>query len=293
VVIRYHKVTVAVIAAVFLVLFFSGKNTYSVQGCRNMQASILIVDESGANKLSGSSVGALPDSPFKKYVTNISQHILLKIEETAQCNGDLKSLPEIKLVFVYRPLVTSPNSSIKEPFELKQPPNTFKQLDSPWAKLAISSSPKLVVNAMFVWSERQFLLDQAVLSDASASIANPLLPIDDHIFGGFLQDYTDSVLLAASPEAKAAAQVSMAKRLPPEINWLFRHAWQSTFAPFSMEVDHALRATVQRGELSYAELTNVLVDQLLSTTKSQYCYSSVVDLPEIFTIDKYKIYQLH
>jgi hypothetical protein len=60
-----------------------------------------------------------------------------------------------------------------------------------------------------------------------------------------------------------------------------------------MEVENALRATIQRGEVGYAELTNVLVDQFLSTTKPKVCYSSVVDLQEIFTIDKYKINQLH
>jgi hypothetical protein len=295
---RHYKAIVVMIT-VFLIFLFFVKNTYSVSGCKNMQASILIVDESDDNQLSGSSVGALPDSPFKKYVTTISQHILPKIEEIDQCHGDLKNPPEVKLVFIYRPLVASTKSLIKEPFELKQPPDAFKYLDSPWAKLAISSSPKLLVNAMFVWSERQFLLDQAVLSDAS--IINPLLPItsdtgkaiEAYVFEQFLQSYIDSVLMAASPEAKNLAQANMAKRLPPEVYWLFSHAWQSTFAPFQMEVENALRATIQRGEVGYAELTNVLVDQFLSTTKPKVCYSSVVDMQEIFTTDKYKINQLH
>jgi hypothetical protein len=290
---RHHKVIVAIIATVFVVFLFSVKNTHSVTGCKNMQASILIVDESGENKLSGSSVSALPDSPFKKYVVTISQHILPKIEESAQCRENLKSPPEVKLVFVYRPLVASPKSLIKEPFELKQPPNTFKHLDSPWAKLAISSSPKLVMNAVFVWSERQFLSDQAVLSDASTSITNPLLPIDDQLFGKFVRDYTESVLLAASPGTRSSAQVSISERLPKDILWLFRHAWQSTRGPFGGFVLSALDNATKQMTDKYVYLTEILLNHHFSSERTNLHYDSILSLKDLLPLDKYRINKLH
>ncbi|MCC3428461.1 MAG: hypothetical protein JGK12_32295 [Microcoleus sp. PH2017_01_SCD_O_A] len=67
-----------------------------------MQTSIQSIDETGGRQFSGTSVDSLPDSPFKNYATTISQHVRAKIDGMAQCHGDLKSSPEVKLFFVYR-----------------------------------------------------------------------------------------------------------------------------------------------------------------------------------------------
>ncbi|MCC8455761.1 hypothetical protein LMJ43_36465, partial [Streptomyces rochei] len=162
-----------------------------------------------------------------------------------------------------------------------------RHLDSPWVKLTFSRSPTLVVRAVFLWNERQFLFDQALMSGIRASPTNPLLPIDQPIFRQFLQDYTDSVLLAPSSEAQSAAQASISKRLPPEILWLFRHAWQSTLAPFSMEVNHALGLAVGRAASGYTDLTKALVDQFFASETTELRYESVLDLKDLFTLDQY------
>jgi hypothetical protein len=259
-----------------------------------MQTSIQIIDESGGRRLSGTSVTTLEDSPFKNYVTTISKHVSAKIDEMAQCHGDLKSSPEVKLFFVYRPLVASTSAPIGTPFNLEPTQsNGTRHLDSPWVKLTFSRSPMLVVRAVFVWNERQFLLDQALMSGIRASPTKPLVPIDDRIFGQFVQDYTDSVLLAPSPEARSAAQASISKRLPAEILWLFRHAWQSTLAPFSMEVGHALRSTVERAAIGYIDLTKALVNQFFASETTESRYESVLDLKNVFTLDHYRVNQLH
>jgi hypothetical protein len=255
-----------------------------------MQISVKIIDESGGKRLSGTSIATLEDSPFKNYVTTVSKHVSTKIGETLQCSGTLKSSPEIELFFVYRPLVGSGIA----PFDLeRKKSDRMRHLDSPWVKVTIDSSSKSIVRAAFVWSERQFLLDQVLLSGARASPTKTLLPIDDRVFDRYVQEYTNSVLLAASPEARSAAQASITKRLPAEILWLFRKAWQSTFAPFSMEVDNALTATIQRGESGYTDVTKVLVDRFLESAKIEVGYKSILDLKDIFASDKYRINQLH
>lgn len=160
-------------------------------------------------------------------------------------------------------------------------------------KLTIDGSPKPIVRAAFVWSERQFLFDQALLSSGRSSPTKTLLSIDEQIFGQYVGDYTNSVLLAASPEAKSVAQANISKRLPAEILWLFRKAWQSTFAPFLMEVDNALRSTIQRGESGYTDIAKVLVDRFLESAKIEIGYKSILDLKDIFASDKYRINKLH
>jgi hypothetical protein len=259
-----------------------------------MQTSIQIIDESGGRQLSGTSVATLEDSPFKNYVTTISKHLSAKIDEMAQCHGDLKSSPEIKLFFVYRPLVASTSAPIGTPFNLERTQsNSTRHLDSPWVKLTFSRSPMLVVRAVFVWNERQFLLDQALMSGIRAPPNNSLVPIDDRIFEQFVQDYTDSVLLAPSPEARPAAQASISKRLPPEILWLFRHAWQTTRGPFSTMVASTLRSTIKQAASGYTDLTKTLVDQFFASETTEMRYESVLDLKELFTLDHYQVNQHH
>jgi hypothetical protein len=266
------------------------KSTYSKQSCQNIQTSIQIIDESGGRRLSGTSVATLENSPFKNYVTTISKHVSAKIDKIAQCYGDLKSSPEVKLFFVYRPLVASTSAPIGTPFNLERTQsNGIRHLESPWVKLTFSRSPILVVRAVFVWNERQFLLDQALMSGIRAPPNNPLVPIDDRIFGQFVEHYTDSVLLAPSPEARLAAQASISKRLPPEILWLFRHAWQTTRGSFSTMVTSTLRFTIKQAASGYTDLTKILVDQFFASETTEIRYESVLDLKDLFTLYHYRV----
>ncbi|MCC3513929.1 MAG: hypothetical protein JGK29_34670 [Microcoleus sp. PH2017_17_BER_D_A] len=244
-----------------------------------MQTSIQIIDETGGRQISGtSSVDTLQESHFKNYVTTISKHISAKIDEISQCHGDLKSSPEVKLFFVYRRLVkTAPLA----PFNLERTEsNDARHLDSPWVKLTFSRSPTLIVRAVFLWNERQFLFDQALMSGIRASPTNPLLPIDEPIFKQFAQDYTDSVLLAPSPEAQPAALASISKRLPPEIFWLFRNTWQTTLIPFYMSVARAFELAVGKAAIGYTDLTKALVDQFFASEATEIRYESLLDLKD-------------
>lgn len=290
--IRSHKTIAIIFIASLLINVLAIKSTYSQQSCPKVQTSIQIIDETGGRWISGTSLATLYDSPFKNYATTISQHVSAQIDGMAPCHGDLKSSPEVKLFFVYRRLVK--NAPIVAPFNLERTQsNGTRHLDSPWVKLTFSRSPRLVVRAVFLWNERQFLFDQTLMSGIRASPTNSLLPIDGAIFGQFVQDYTDSVLLAPSPEARPAAQASISKRLPPEIFWLFRHAWQTTLAPFSVMAASALNSTLTRAVSGYTELTKALVDQFFASAQTEIRYESVLDLKNLFSLDRYRINDLH
>lgn len=288
--IRSHKTIALIFIASLLINVLAIKSTYSQQSCPKVQTSIQIIDETGWKWLSGTSIDTLRDSPFKNYVTILSQQVSAKIDGMAQCQGDLKSSPEVKLFFVYRPLFTYTGAPIVAPFNLEPTQsNGSRHLDSPWVKLTFNRSPRLVVRAVFLWNERQFLMDQALMSGIRASPTNPLVPIDEPIFEQFVQDYTDSVLLVPSPEARLAGQASISKRLPPEILWLFRNAWQTTRAPFSGRVASALVFVLERGASGYTELTKTLVDQFFASAKTEIRYESVLDLKDLFTFEQYRI----
>jgi hypothetical protein len=232
-----------------------------------VQTSIQIIDETDGRRVSGTSIATLEDSPFKNYVTTLSKQVSAKTDEIAQCHGDLKSSPEVKLFFVYRPLVKSTTAPIIAPLNLERTQsNGTRHLDSPWVKLTFNRSPMLVVRGVFLWNERQFLLDQSLMSGIRASPITPLVSIDEAIFEQFVQDYTGSVLLVRSPEAVSVGQASISKRLPPDIFWLFSNALQSTRGPFSGMVASALRSTLSRGASGYTDLTKTLVDPRPSLT---------------------------
>ncbi len=289
--IRYHKTIAIIFIASLLINILAMKSTYSQQSCPKVQTSIQIIDETGGRQISGtSSVASLQESPFKNYVTTLSKHVSAKIDDGAQCHGDLKSSPEVKLFFVYRRLVKT--APIVAPFNLEErtQSNGTRHLDSPWVKLTFSRSPMLVVRAVFLWNERQFLLDQALMSGIRASPTNPLLPIDEPIFEQFVQDYIDSVLLAPSPEAVSASQIS--KRLPPDIFWLFSNAFQSTRGPFSGMVADARNSAVGQAASGYTDLTKALIDQFFASETTEIRYESVLDLKDLFTLDQYRIKKL-
>jgi hypothetical protein len=272
-----------------LISVFTVKSTYSAQSCQNIQTSIKIVDESGVS-FSGASLETLQDSPFKTYVTAISKHISTKIEEMPECQWASKSRPEVELFFIYRPLI----ASATKPFTLEQAHSKGgRYLDSPWVKLSISRFPKLIVRAAFIWSERQFLFDQALMSGQYSAPIKNLVPVERHVYRQFLRDYTEYVIFAPSPEAEIKALTHLAERIPPDILWLFRHAWQSTRGPFSGFVRSALITTIEKVTGQYIELTKTLLSPFFSSAPFQERYESVLDLKGVFNLDQYRVNPLN
>jgi hypothetical protein len=284
-IIRTRKTFAIGLVTALLIIAFAVKSTYSVGSCQK-QASIRFIDESGGIELTGRSMTTSEDSAFKNYVTTISKHFFFKIDELGRCNGNLKTDPQVELVFVYRPLISYGIAPFN--FELNKTNNT-RYLDSPWVKLAIASSPKLLVRAAFIWNERQFLLDQAVLSGARASPNVPLLPIDRDILVHFIQDYLDIKTNSLSKEFKAAAEANLA-RLPPDINWLFDRSGQFDMTLF---IKQALEKTIEKGIEKNIELTKALLNRRFASLQKEQRYHSVLDLQDMFDIDKYQIKSLY
>jgi hypothetical protein len=267
----------------------TSKSDYVVKtiGSCHRQTSMRIIDETGGIDSSRTSVKTRRNTPFKFYVNTISKHVFTKIDEMGLCQKDGQGDPEVELVFIYRPIVSHQIPPFK--FERTRSDDT-QQVDSPWVQLTMNKSPRFFLRAAFLLNERQFLFDQALLSDTRAVPTNPLIPFNPDTYSQFLDDYKNAVLLAPSKEVQDAAQVNISKRLPADILWLFRHAGQIEGVLSNRQ---AIWDTLDRGSAQYIELTLALLKHRLASVQIEQRYNSVLDLKDVFNIDKYRIKSLH
>jgi len=260
-----------------------------------MEYSIQILDESKGELIPSESLETITDPNFKNFVTEIINFLTGKIGSGKLCHESSAHHPlEAVLFFVYRPLIASG----KDPVSLSADVTALKseavcRLDSPWAELTISRSPKPVLRAVFRWNERQILLDQALLAGASTVHPAVVDPIEASVFEEYAADYTNAVLLARSPEARSQAQIDIAERIPADILWLFRHAWQSTKAPFSKAAKHDLGLVLERAAAPYVLLAESLVNKCFESSGATEKYRTILEMNGIFNIYDYKINNIH
>jgi hypothetical protein len=263
---------------------------YSVKtiGSCRQQTSIRIIDE--ANGLGPNArVNTKPeDSAFKNYVNTISKYVFTRVDEMSQCHKNGQDNPQVEIVFIYRHITYCKVPPFN--FERTQSKD-FNHLDSPWVKLSMSKSSKLIVRAAFVWNERQLLFDQAVLSDPHIAPVETLLPLDGGIYSQFLDNYKsykeEYEYVRPERQAEKSFQAKKAEaiaklNLPPDIMWLFSHGG------VAMDITGAVQHTEER-RVSYINLTKTLLNLRFASEQKEQRYQSVLDLKDVFNIDKYRI----
>jgi hypothetical protein len=292
--IRSHKPIAILFAASLIVSQLCGgctntdKNTHFVKtmGSCNQQTTIEIFDETGGDDPQPRSMTNSGHSHFKNYVNTISKYVFTKIDEMGQCQRNGQDNPQVKLVFVYRPIVS--NGIMPFKFE-RTKYNGAKYLDSPWVKLTMSKSPKLFVHAAFVWNERQFFLDQAMLSGMRTDTIKSLSPLNRRILTSFVADYEKNVSWEFSKKEKDIAVANLSKRLPPDILCLFSHSGQPDGI---LNLLQARQDTVEQVSTKYIDITTTLLNRRFALVETKQDYQSVLDLKDIFNIDRYRIQSL-
>jgi hypothetical protein len=272
-------------------------------GSCHQQTSIKIIDESNGIGTGGRFTSTSQNPHFKNYVNTISKYVFAKVDKMGRCQGNRQNNPQVQLVFVYRPLIAQGIA----PFNFEQTKSGDTQyLDSPWVKLTINRTPNPIVRAAFIWNERQFLLDQALLSGARADLSKPLLPIDRDIFWQLVEDYEKNVVTAPLREAstengadnvsrrlkesETAALSQISQRLPADIIWLCRHMSFGSDPPIGNNV---MDETINQEATVYTNLTKALLDRHFSSIQTKQHYQSIFDLKDLLNIDKYRINKLH
>ncbi len=250
--------------------------------CDDPDVAITVIDEYGVPTRD---TGGLITGPlFETHVGTVTAHVRAACASMPTCD-------RVSLVFRQIPLVTRGSG----PFMAAEPPPApdARRLESPWATLTLDRST-CAVHGVFTWSERQFLLDQAMIADPTIRFGQDPPPLAESEFQGFLKDYVESVLLAPSPEAKQAAQQAISARIPPDLLWLYRQTWQSTLAPFENAVGSDLAATIQRAAPGYTDLTLHLIDLLFDqTADTTLVYDDITELGQVIRMDGYGIGKLH
>jgi hypothetical protein len=272
--------------------------------------------------MSGNSLETLSDSPFRRYVSDVSQYVLIKIEQMSKQQKTF--CPEVTLYFIYRPLVKVTYSQVKAYFSLKPATSEgARNLISPWVKIRIEQIPKYSIQAEFLWNERQILLDQATMVDSQNIITESLLPVEQNTYDIYRKDYERTVLhaetnervlslieqdfiqakllekqLAGTPTDYSYAGWSLArlygladisKRLPKDIFWLFSNSIQNGRVPFYICLIGSLQNTSQRGSLGYKLLTNAIVDKFMIIEYDELVYKNVIELSSLVNLNQYKI----
>jgi hypothetical protein len=294
--IRAHKtVAIAFVVALLLIIAFAVKNTHSVPICRS-QPEIEIVNESNSEsrelsrqKINSSTIKQDTSVHFQQYVTNVSEIFARRISQIEPCKQAANVKPQVKLIFVYRPLTSDGIA----PFDFERHKrDPVRQLDSPWVKLAINKSPNPFIQAVFIWSARQYLLDQALLSGMSASSTKSPMPLEPDTFikyGDKHFEMYSSMGISRTPAKLAAVETTLARLLPADILWLFDHALVSRMG---MMEDGSIRATEfdleQIGHGGYIELTNRLIDNFFASEKTENRYESILDLQDKIDIGNYR-----
>jgi hypothetical protein len=287
-----YVVTIGLSVLTVFVIYKVFRTTQATEAwmCNSNGYAIRIIDNSVTSEVR--SIKSVNDPYFKSFITSITDYISAKFSGAGSCKDNSGEEPMNRLIFVRLPLVTSGDEPIKPPPGLPTSrSNITCRLDSPWVQLAIRRSSSPIIDAVFVWNERQFLLDQVLLSGQRPSLTQPLIPLSNRLFQQYAADYAGSEIMR-SPSGENP-QPSISKRIPADVLWLFRHSWQSTRGPFSNIAQSAMRKTVEQSANGYTNLTKTLVDQCFTSGKTEIRYKNVLDLQQIFSLDQYRINQLY
>jgi hypothetical protein len=242
-----------------------------------MGYSIQIIDESKSDH-PVTSLAIVSDSHFKQFITSVSDHVLAKVGKVASASHASPEKAQVKLLFVRRPLLRADGAPVLAATALSLPQvDRGRRLDSPWVKATITSPSNCTIRAVFVWSERQLLLDRALLSGATAWPNEPLIPIESSAFATLKVAYEEFALSAP----KIIQGDAVAERIPPDILWLFRQSWPSTRAR-STFTEAKLQLTVAHASGTYTIFVKGILDRILNSTKDEeeLRLESVFDLRE-------------
>ncbi|MDY7047263.1 MAG: hypothetical protein RPG89_01200 [Microcystis panniformis WG22] len=253
--------------------------------CNPNGYAIRIIDDSVTSEVR--SIKAVNDPYFKSFITSLTNYISSKFSGAGSCQDNSGEEPMNQLIFVRLPLVTSGNDPLAQPPELDTSlPNITCRLDSPWLKLVIRHSHRPLIQGVFLWNERQFLGDQALLSNKNLSFNSPLVPLSNRLFQQYAADYADSEILRL-PSSKS----NITERIPFDVLWLFRNSPQTTFIPFSDAARSSMNTILKRATENYINLTQKLFDQCFaSTQKVDQRYETVLDLRNTISLEQYQMH---
>jgi hypothetical protein len=290
-----HFASVVTGSALFLGAVLFSQSAFALPKCESMQYSIdLSVDGVVLGGTHDAKLAFLPDSPFKQFALSVSEHVLGRLGAAAKCQDTTRFGRRVHLALYQRALIAPPSSGqIAAAVPCGEISGSTCSLESPWVNVSTMPGSNKIEHIAVVWSERQLLLDQALMSGASARKIESVSSLTQGALDRYVEDYSKSVLEAPSPQSREMAQGVIADRIPPDLLWLLRHAWQSTRGPFSDAVDDARAATLVRVATGYADLVKALIDRCVDSELKKTRYSNILDLKGSKVLERYRLDEIH
>jgi len=245
---------------------------------------IQIVGESGSDSVITLSADRLPSDPqFRAFVTAVTKHVVARLDRDKLCIDSADSKKRSLLQFVNWSIANWGNMRT---FPMSLPdarPAGVCRITSPWIDLAIERKPVPSIRGVVRWNQRQLLADQALLAGARNVPSGVAMPLKQKDFLSFARAYADSELLG-----KSAAK-PIEERVPTDLLWLFRHSWQTTFAPFEGEAIGSMHVAMKKGAEHYTKLVIALIDRCFDAGGAEIQYNSILDAADLVSLEQYKI----
>jgi hypothetical protein len=255
----------------------------------------------------------IANGPYRAFVSAVLDQLPVVLASARQCQGAAQGKPVMEAVFVHSPLIGVAGQT---PPDRRKPsggkPSITHQLTSPWVIFDRDEAASPPLRAVFIWNERQVLLDQALLAGAPA----PANPETSPITYESLQDWTvryvtDVLQLGSSANEGAAlsdlaktmppdllwrmisaredaALSNLAKTMPPDLLWSMISAGQSTRGPFRMEVIYIINNALAKISKRQPLLSVKLIENQLINNANLKILKSILEAHQIIDFNGYE-----
>ena len=219
---------------------------------------------------------------FSAFATAVTEHLAAKLAQEKICPTCSKDRECSLLQFVTLTVNSLPATSIA-PLETR--PVGVCRITSPWMDLVIEREPVPLVRGIFRYSERQLLADQAVLAGAQGVPPGVAMPLAHEEF----DRYAD-LEYASSEIRKLPAKKPIEERVPPDLLWLFRRAWQNVdYTYFPGAAGSSMKKAMATGSESYTKIVIRLIDRCFESEGEDINYNSILDVDDPELLEQYKI----
>ena len=198
---------------------------------------VVVIDAASSPYAAIRSVEQVPEPAFRRFVELALAALEADFSGPARLGG-AGAAPALRIVRI--PLVAARPEDFAPP---AAPSGEGCVVTSPWAELTVDG--RRGISGVFYWSERQILLDQAVLAGVADGGRAPRRPLARAEFDRMVNAYADANILRTTDAPP---------QLPPDLGWLLRTAPKSTLAPFEAMATRRLAQVLGERAPFYARL---------------------------------------
>jgi hypothetical protein len=241
-------------------------------------------DNSATTLSAAGKYGFTGNPSFNAFITAVTEHLAAKLAQEKLCLNSAESQERSLVKFAYLYFtVPGDDQRLAAVRTLEALPSDVCRISSPWIDIIVEREPVPSVRAIVRFNERQLLADQAVLEGSRNVPSGVAMPLKQSEFEQYAFEYSDSTT-RINPAKKPIEE-----RLPPDLLWLFRRAWQSTRGPFSAEAYIAMEKAMTTGADGYTKIVIVLIDQCFSSEGVDVQYNNILDVADLTPLEQYKI----